>query len=174
VIASLDDAWGWYEAARRLARTMGRLGEKHWDDLPWDGDLGRDDRLNEVTSADLLGDSQTILDDLDDLCVLLLFSVFEAAVRERVRAQVDAELPPLHHAFIKRALDQMREGFEQGSIFEVLETFKGTDDALREQVNQVRRYRNWVAHGRRTTQPDAVTPRTAYDRLKRFLDRFTP
>ena len=44
------------------------------------------------------------------------------------------------------------------------------DANLIEEVNQVRRYRNWVAHGRRTPQPAAVTPATAYDRLKRFLD----
>jgi len=42
-----------------------------------------------------------------------------------------------------------------------------------EEVNQVRRYRNWVAHGRRDGPPAAVDPRTAYDRLQRFLDRMS-
>jgi len=37
-------------------------------------------------------------------------------------------------------------------------------------MNQVRRYRNWVAHGRRTAKPDAVDPETAFRRLKEFLD----
>jgi hypothetical protein len=78
VIASLADAWRWYEAARGLARTMARLGEKHWNSLPWEGDLGRDNYLKDLTSAEILDGSQTVLDDLDDLCVLLLFSVFEA------------------------------------------------------------------------------------------------
>ncbi|HTU92933.1 MAG TPA: hypothetical protein VMF69_22825 [Gemmataceae bacterium] len=132
--ASLIDAWRWYEAARQLVQTMERLGRKHWNELPWDGDLGRDNHLNEMTSAKILDGSQTVLDDLDDLCVLLLFSVFEATIRKRVLAYVEAELPPLRHATIKRA------------------------------------YRNWVAHGRRTEQPAAVNPATAYDRLKRFLD----
>ncbi|MGH7170701.1 MAG: hypothetical protein ACRELG_10520 [Gemmataceae bacterium] len=50
MIASLDDAWLWYESARRLARTMQRLGENHWNNLPWDGDLGRDNHLNDLTS----------------------------------------------------------------------------------------------------------------------------
>jgi hypothetical protein len=170
VIASLADAWRWYEAARDLARTMERLGAKHWNDLPWEGDLGRDQRLQEVTSAEILDGSRTVLDDLDDLCVLLLFSVFEATIRERVLAEVEAELPPLRHVAIKRALDEMREGIEHGSFFKVLEPYKDVDAELVEQVNQVRRYRNWVAHGRRTDQPAAVNPTTAYDRLKRFLD----
>jgi hypothetical protein len=171
VIASLDDAWRWYESARRSARTLGRLGEKHWNNLPWDGDLGHDDRLKELTSAEILNDSQTVLDDLDDLCVLLLFSVFEATIRERVLADVEAELPSPRHVTIKRALDEMKEGIEHGAFFKVLEPYKAFDADLIEEVNQVRRYRNWVAHGRRTEQPAAVNPTTAYERLKRFLDR---
>ena len=170
MIASLADAWRWCEKARRLARTMGRLGEKHWNNLPWDGDLGRDDHLKGLTSAEILDDSQTVLDDLDDLCVLFLFSVFEATIRERVKAEVEAELPPLHHVTIKRALEEMKEGIEHGSFFRVLEPYKDIDADLIEQVNQVRRYRNWVAHGRRTERPAVVNPTTAYDRLKRFLD----
>ncbi len=150
---------------------MGRLGEKHWNDLPWDGDLGRDNQLIDLPSEEILNDSKTVLDDLDDLCVLLLFSVFEATIRERVLAEVEAELPPLRHVAIKRALDEMKEGIEHGSFFKVLEPYKGSDAHLIEEVNQVRRYRNWVAHGRRTEQPAAVNPTTAYDRLKRFLDQ---
>jgi hypothetical protein len=173
VIASLADAWRWYEAARALARTMGRLGEKHWDNLPWDGNLGRDNHFTDLTSKAILIDSRTVLDDLDDLCVLLLFSVFEAAIRERVLKEVEAELtPPPRHVAIKRALDDMREGIEQGSFYKVLEPYKAVDADLTEQVNQVRRYRNWVAHGRRTEPPAAVTPVIAYDRLRRFLDQF--
>jgi hypothetical protein len=171
VIASLADAWRWYESARQLARTLGRLGEKHWNNLPWDGDLGRDNHVKELTSAEILSGSETVLDDLDDLCVLLLFSVFEAMMRERVLAEVEAELPPLRHVAIKRALDEMKEGIEHGSFFKVLEPYKAVDADLIEQVNQVRRYRNWVAHGRRTEQPSVVDPSTAYDRLKRFLDQ---
>ncbi|MGH7169879.1 MAG: hypothetical protein ACRELG_06355 [Gemmataceae bacterium] len=172
MIATLDDAWQWYKSARRLAQTMERMGEKHWDNLPWDDDLGRDNHLRDLTASEVLNDSQTVLDDLDDLCVLLLFSVFEAAIRERVLVEVEAELPPLRHMAIKRALDEMKEGIEHGSFFRVLEPYKDLDADLIEQVNQVRRYRNWVAHGRRSEQPAAVNPTTAYDRLKRFLTLF--
>lgn len=39
------------------------------------------------------------------------------------------------------------------------------------QIDQVRDYRNWVAHGRRgrDTGMNRVTPQIAYDRLKDFL-----
>jgi hypothetical protein len=102
--------------------------------------------------------------------MLLLFSVFEATIRERVLAEVEAELPPLRHVAIKRALVEMKEGIEHGRFFKVLEPYKDFDANLIEEVNQVRRYRNWVAHGRRTEQPAVVNPTTAYDRLQRFLD----
>ena len=148
---------------------MGRLGEKHWNDLPWTGELGRDNRLRSLTSAEILNDSQTVVDDLDDLCVLLLFSVFEATIRELVLAEVEAELPPLRHVAIKRALEEMKEGIEHGSFFNVLEPYKSFDADLIEHVNQVRRYRNWVAHGRRTEQPAVVNPTTAYDASIAFL-----
>jgi hypothetical protein len=42
-----------------------------------------------------------------------------------------------------------------------------------EEVNQVRQYRNRVAHGRRGNPPFSLDPETASERLKRFLDRFT-
>jgi hypothetical protein len=170
VIGSLDDAWRWYESARQLAETLARLGEKHWTNLPWDGALGRDDRLNQLTSASILSDAHRVIGDLDDLCVLLLFSVFEATVRNRVLEDTARELPAVSHLAIKRALDTMREGIEHGSFFRVLEPYKDFDADLIEQVNQVRRYRNWVAHGRRTEQPAAVDPTMAYDRLKQFLN----
>ena len=170
MIASLVDAWRWYETARRLVRTMERLGERHWDSLPWVGDLGRDDHLNQLTAEEILSGSQRVLEDLDDFCVLLLFSVFEAKIRQRVLEEVEAELPSSRHVIIKRALDDMREGIEQGSFFRVLEPYKDRDPDLVELVNQVRRYRNWVAHGRRTEQPESVDPATAYQRLNRFLD----
>jgi hypothetical protein len=47
VIASLADAWSWYEGVRLLARTMARLGEKHWNTLPWEAELGRDNHLTD-------------------------------------------------------------------------------------------------------------------------------
>jgi hypothetical protein len=168
VIDSLDDAWRWYEAASTLARTTERL-ERYWDRLPWEGDLGRDNYLRDLTAEEIGGGSRAVLDDLNDLCVLLLFSVFEAIVRKQVLAEVDEESALLRHAAIKRAVVDMREGIENGSFFKVLEPYKISDPDLVEEVNQVRRYRNWVAHGRRSDQPDAVEPAMAYDRLKRFL-----
>jgi hypothetical protein len=170
MIASLDDAWHWYEAVRVLVRSMERLGEKHWDKLPWDGELGRDNRLKELVDSQIVEMSATVLGDVDDFCVLLLFSVFESIVRERVRKDVAQEVPPFKHPALIRAIQDLDSSIEQGSFFRVLEPYKGLDADLVEEVNQVRRYRNWVAHGRRGEQPNSVDPHTAFERLQRFLD----
>ena len=171
MIASLADALGWYESVRAQTLTMHQLGKRHWDNLPWDGDLGRDERLRYLASSVILTQSDAILAELDDLCVLLLFSVFEAIVRERVLEDVACELPALRHVALRHAVDALKEALEHGSFARVLEPYKGHGADLIEEVNQVRRYRNWVAHGRRGEQPFGVDPRTAYDRLQRFLDR---
>jgi hypothetical protein len=112
-----------------------------------------------------------VLNDLDDLCVLLLFSVFEMTVRERALSDIARELPELHHPILMQAVMNVNETIENGSFYRVLDAFKSLDSSLVEEVNQVRRYRNWVAHGRRGIQPDNVSPAIAYDRLGRFLQR---
>lgn len=71
------------------------------------------------------------------------------------------------------AVADLQESVRQGSFFRILATYKPDDAGLVEEINQVRRYRNWVAHGRRGEQPAQVTPRVAYDRLRRFADWVT-
>lgn len=169
MIASLADAWNWYESTRNLALAMQRLGQKHWDALSWEGPLGRDERLRHLDADDIAAQTTTILDDLNDLCVLLLFSVFEASVRAQVLRDLEKELPGLQHPTLRHAVAELKDAVEQGSFFRLLEPYKIGDADLVEEVNQVRRYRNWVAHGRRGASPFVVNPESAYNRLERFL-----
>jgi hypothetical protein len=171
VISDLDEAWQWYQSVKDLSRVMARLGRRYWDRLPWDGILDRDETLKEVESSQINEMTRTVLDDLEDLCVHLLFSVFEATVRERVLADLENELPDVRHPALIQAIKNLNETIEHGSFYRVLESYKGLDPHLVEEVNQVRRYRNWVAHGRRGEQPDNVSPAITYIRLKRFLER---
>lgn len=173
MITSLADAWRWYESARDLTLAMRQLGRRHWSSLPWEGELGRDNRLRRLDGPEIIDRSDAVLRDLDDLCVLLLFSVFEATVRARVLADAEAEVAALRHPAVLGAVRDMREAVEHGSFAKVLEPFKSVDAGLVEQVSQVRRYRNWVAHGRRGQPRAAVDPRSAFDRLQRFLDRIS-
>ncbi len=169
---TLDDAREWYEKTKRQLTLFGRIGRKHWENLPWDGDLGKDDQLKTIGARDIVADTDLCLDHLNDFAVLIFFSAFESVIRERARSDVRSLRDRLLHPLVTRILDEAVQDIEQGSIFRVLDVYKGQDVDLVEQVNQVRRYRNWVAHGRRGDNPSFVDPPTAYDRLKRFLDRF--
>jgi hypothetical protein len=148
---------------------MDRLAKKHWAKLPWEGDLGKDEKFKNLDTAKVTESAQAVLGDLDDLCVLLLFSVFESLVRDRILNEVDAERHLVHHPALVRAIDAMEDDVEHGSFARLLEPYKIPDAGLVEEVSQVRRYRNWVAHGRRSAQPALVDPRVAYERLKRFI-----
>lgn len=167
MIGTLDQAFDWYMAAKIMSKSMGRMGLKHWDTLTREGMLSADDQLRLLKSENIVQQAKVVL---DDLCVLLLFSVFEAIVRDRVLREVSSQLPPLRHPSIMRAIDAMKTEIEQGSFGRVMEPYKTLDPTLVEEVNQVRRYRNWVAHGRRDgEQPASVDPKKAHERLRRFL-----
>lgn len=172
---SLVDAWKWYTATRDNLLRMNRLADKYWRLLPWAGKLGRDDDFRLLEASDVLTETRHSLEFLDDLAVLVLFSVFEQAVRDHVRDGAGVEADALTHPVLRRAAEEALRAVEEGSFFRVLEPYKGEGRAdLIEEVNQVRRYRNWVAHGRRGEQPPAVTPTSAYDRLSRFLVAVVP
>lgn len=74
---------------------------------------------------------------------------------------------------LKDAADEMLLGIDRGSFFrQVLKPLKKQKQVsknLVEQVDQVRKYRNWVAHGRRKRPEHNVSPQQAFERLKEFL-----
>lgn len=166
MIASLEDAWNWYENANKMLSCMRRLGARHWSALPHE--VRTDPRFIDLESAQVVDSTGAVLDNLDDLCIVLLFSVFESRVREQVLDDIDTSVPSPVHPAVERAVGVARENVDSGSFYRVLECYKKIDAGLVEEVNQVRKYRNWVAHGRRGPQPDSVTPPQAYKRLGRF------
>jgi hypothetical protein len=70
------------------------------------------------------------------------FSVFEATVRERAKADVDRETASIQHPAVLRAIRDLKEAIENGSFGRITESYKTMDVDLTEQVNQVRKFRN--------------------------------
>src|SRR4051794_28128077 len=110
---SLEDAWRWYRDARDLLQLMQRLAVRHWDELPWDGHLGRDDRFRTLEGTELESKARFSLDHLDDLAVIVLFSVFESLVRDRVRREVEDEAANLRHVALRLAAREMIDRIDQ-------------------------------------------------------------
>jgi hypothetical protein len=171
---TFDEARNGYVKTKEQLTLLGRVGRKHWSKLPWEGELGKDEKLRHIDADDIVDDTDLSLAHLDDFAVLIVFAAFEAILRDRAKMDVQEERDRSVHPLVTRILDEAARDLDQSSIFRVLEVYKGQDANLVEEVNQVRRYRNWVAHGRRGQRPSEIDPEAAYDRLKRFLDRFAP
>jgi hypothetical protein len=174
VIRSLDDAWRWYSAVRSLVGMMDRMARRYWseeaEEKTLKDTLHKDAVFREYEAATIRDLASRVLDDLEDLAVLLLFSVFEANVRDRTLEEMDRELDnPPRHVVLKKAVADARDMIEHGSFGRLTESYRGLDPEVRTLVDQVRHYRNWVAHGRRGTVKNNVDPESTIDRLERFL-----
>lgn len=168
-MTDLEDAWRWYRDIRRHTQLLARMARKHWSELPWEGPLGKDDYFCHLDPKAVENESISCVAHVDDFAVLLLFSVFEATIRDHAARLLRAASRPELHPLLRAAINDALDAAEHGGFYRVQTSYKAVDADLVEMVNQVRRYRNWVAHGRRGVKPDAVDPATAYDRLRRFL-----
>ncbi len=172
---TLDDAWRWYLDAKKALQLVHRLGEKHWLLFPWADNnfsLGKDDNFRLLEPTDITQPAKNALTHLSDLAIVVMFSVFEAILRENILEQIKPESARLRHPSLKEAAGEAVEKIEVGSLYHVLAPFRALDPDLTEEVDQVREYRNWVAHGKRKAFKNAVTPEVANDRLARFLEKF--
>jgi hypothetical protein len=167
---TLEGAWKWYQQAKSQLELVRRIASHYWLDLPWEDKLDRDDRFKALVQEELEQDTSFTLAQIDDLGVLVLFSVFESLVRDLLAAQIETEIveKSINHSVLLEATRDLIKQVEEGSFFKVLDPFKKLDPNLVEMVNQVRRYRNWVAHGKRGKKPPTVDPRMAYERLSEF------
>lgn len=170
-MSALAEAWEWYRGAHQQLKLFQRLVRRYWTQLPWAGVLDRDDEFKTVDPARVITDADEGLGYLDDLAVVVLFSAFEDVVRTAALGVFDQHAVAVTHPVVQAVFGDSRDQIEQGSFFRVLQAYKPSIDVdLIEQVNQVRKYRNWVAHGRRGGEtPANVTPLAAYDRLRAFL-----
>jgi hypothetical protein len=171
---SLEDAWHWYVATRTNLERMQRIGRRYWDAIPWETEaIGRDNEFRDLLAADVVAETTASLAPIDDLAVVVLFSVFEALVRSHVVALIRPEADLLSDPILKDAAQDAIRGVEEGSFFTrvlaPLKAQKHLSADLVTQVDQVRHYRNWVAHGRRDAPANNVDPKAAYSRLKEFL-----
>lgn len=169
---TLEDSWVWYEGNRRLLKLIGRLGRLYWNDMPWGGKLGIDDNFRLLEGVEVDREAQAVLAEFDDFGIFVLFSVFEANLRIFVHAEIDRERTAIRHAALKRAVQELLDNIDEGSFYaNVLSLYKDVDHDRVEEVSQIRKYRNWVAHGRQEgKKPLTISPKDAYDRLQAFLE----
>lgn len=122
---TLQDAWDWYESARVNLDRMKRLRMRHWNDESLSGtSIWSDERFKQLEAEDILVEVTRALDPLEDLGILVLFSVFEATVRDHFettvrdhlerRGQVDRVEKP--HPILRHATESVLAGIRRGSF----------------------------------------------------------
>ena len=174
MIEPLEDARKWYENVRRLIGMMDRIAGKYWDSGVSHRTLGetlhRDERFRDLEAWQIKEMVEHVRKHLDDIGVLFLFSVFEAEVRGRILNKIEAELEtPPSHPVLNKAIQDAKEAVKSGSFGRLTESYKQANSELVGNVDQVRHFRNWVAHGRRDDPVNNVDPESALERLNGFL-----
>ncbi|MBY0522660.1 MAG: hypothetical protein K2R98_04655 [Gemmataceae bacterium] len=110
---SLDEAWRWYENTYQQLYLMERLARRYWEQLPWEKVLDRDDHFRDLNSSRVEAGAKFSLAHLNDLAVVVLFSVFESIVRAQVLDELAAEEGHLRHRAIRKAVaEATRRGGE--------------------------------------------------------------
>lgn len=90
---TLDEAWAWYRATAEGAKRLTHLA-KFWNRLPWDqnnewvSQIARDGVLGVLGADQMENEAHQVTRELNDLAVLLLFSVFEENIRDLIEFQI--------------------------------------------------------------------------------------
>jgi hypothetical protein len=157
---TLKDAWLWYESARTNLLRMRRLGTHHWgDESLKNASIWLDDRFKEVEAIDIERETDLAIKPLEDLGVLVLFSVFEAAVRDHLEGIIRPMTGNLGHPILEHAAEKVLEGIKQGSF---------ANQVLTPLQDQGR-----IAHGKREPRDPSIInldAKEAFERLKEFLE----
>jgi hypothetical protein len=171
---TLAEAWDWYLATKLNLERMQRLGERHWIDRSLAAaSIWQDDHFRMLEAPKIVAETTASLKHIDDLAIVVLFSVFESRVRDFLINLIEPHAAVITDPILKEAADDSIQGVKEGSFYlRVLEPLKKQHRVsadLVTQIDQVREYRNWVAHGRRDAPTNNVTPDVAYRRLREFL-----
>ncbi len=112
-----------------------------------------------ATQHEALDYLRQVLKEIDDWIVVALWARFEGFI--------DA-YEVLHERFRKALLESLRGG---KSSNDARSKFPWLTDELCKKVQAVYKYRNWVAHGRRSPRPAVCSSEEAYELLAFVLSK---
>ena len=96
---------------------MQRLGTHHWDDVSLQSaSIWTDEKFKQVEATEIEQETKVAIQPLNDLGVLVLFSVFEAVVRDHFEGEIKPLTAKLDHPILKDAAENVLEGIRQGSF----------------------------------------------------------
>jgi hypothetical protein len=111
-------------------------------------------------------------EELEDQTVMFLYATFEATLRDHVTAQGSllgaaaqpgSQFGPNLQAWFTELCKETR----MDKVVVLFEPWAGAVGVG--QAGSIRKYRHWLAHGKRGAAPPSVTPQFAYNSLTSFL-----
>src|SRR3954469_7006888 len=122
---TLDDAWQWYSATRQNLHLFQRLVRNYWEVLPWEGRLAKDNTFRGVEQGPALAGIELSVEHIDDLAIVVIFSVFEMIVRDGVMKVFRTATPETNDPVVLKAIKDARDGIERGSFYHnILDPYK--------------------------------------------------
>lgn len=164
----LDKVMEWYEVSLECQMIMHKLINKRPEIIPLESTLATKE-LKET--LDLLTKS---IEELNDLTIVSLVSIFEQTLLAQVREFIQHQMNPTNQ-MTNQVTSYVIQQAERGKFTEIMDLFKSVvDPQIIGMVKQVYTYRNWVAHGNKSTKtPPKIDPILAYERLSEFLTQIT-
>jgi len=114
---TLEEAFRWHKAIQSQLNLFARLGRNHWDEFPAENPLWKDEHFKGLESSVIVDQSRIGLDHLNDFAVMILFSVFEATVRDRVLSRAQSERGRIESDLLAGIVDA---GFGRTKLFRIL------------------------------------------------------
>lgn len=113
---------------------------------------------------------------LDDQAVLSLYAAFESALRGHLAAQavyLKTHVSKPDSDFAIALAEEYESWCDEGIRMDrVAHLFQPTvDQTLISQIGQIRKYRHWLAHGKRRSKPPQTTPTFTYGVLDALLSK---
>jgi hypothetical protein len=111
-------------------------------------------------------------EELDDQTVMFLYATFEATLRDHVTAQgpllAGAVQPgPQFGPNLEAWFTEFCKDIRMDKVVSLFEPWAAATGIA--QAGSIRKYRHWLAHGKRGAVPPSVTPQFAYNSLTSFL-----
>lgn len=111
---SLSEAWDWYESVRVSLQQLQRIGSKYWTEIPWaSAKIARDDDFKTLEAEDISAATRKGLAPIDDLAIVVLFSVFESLVRQHLVEQLQPEKATLSNPILIQAAENAVQGLKK-------------------------------------------------------------
>jgi hypothetical protein len=125
-----------------------------------------------VNDQEILDALDAAEDELDDQSVMFLYATVEATLRDHVTGHgvllFPAAVPgPQFGSSLQAWFIELCKDTRMDKVVGLFEPWAGQVGVA--QAGSIRKYRHWLAHGKRGAVPQAVTPQFAYTSLMQFL-----